>query len=209
MVFGTHQRLCRQDIDEAHITLGGESANHCDAFKYLVLDNSLSFNLHIDYVKKKVSKTLGIFSRIRSSLTTQASNRLYKSMILPNLEYCCAVFHGCGKGIEDELEPLQRRASRIVLKTVHLFTQHMASGLGWDPLKTRKEKHIVKLVKNCLDGQAPSYFSVYFRRRTYDIHEYDTRSKDRLPINKVSIQKFGFINGVDNVNWPPYRDSKS
>ena len=20
---------------------------------------------------------------------------------------------------------------------------------------------------------------------------------------------FGFINGVDNVNWPPYRDSKS
>ena len=24
-----------------------------------------------------------------------------------------------------------------------------------------------------------------------------------------SIQKFGFINGVDNVNWPPYRVSKS
>ena len=24
-----------------------------------------------------------------------------------------------------------------------------------------------------------------------------------------SIQKFGFINGVDNVNWPPYRDSKT
>ena len=24
-----------------------------------------------------------------------------------------------------------------------------------------------------------------------------------------SVQKFGFINGVDNVNWPPYRDSKS
>ena len=23
------------------------------------------------------------------------------------------------------------------------------------------------------------------------------------------VQKFGFINGVDNVNWPPYRDSKS
>ena len=22
-----------------------------------------------------------------------------------------------------------------------------------------------------------------------------------------SAQKFGFINGVDNVNWPPYRDS--
>ena len=25
----------------------------------------------------------------------------------------------------------------------------------------------------------------------------------------MQLQKFGFINGVDNVNWPPYRDSKS
>ena len=62
-------------------------------------------------------------------------------MLLPNLEYCCAVFHGCGKGNEEELERLQRRAARIVLKTVHLSTQDMASGLGWDPLKTRREKH--------------------------------------------------------------------
>ena len=79
-------------------------------------------------------------------------------MILPNLEYCCAVFHGCGKGNEEELERLQRRAARIVL----VSTQDMASGLGWDPLKTRREKHIVKLVKNCLDGQAPSYFPDFF-----------------------------------------------
>ena len=139
-------------------------------------------------MKNKVSKTLGMFSRIRSSLTTEASNRLYKSMILPNLEYCCAVFHGCGKGNKEELERLQRRAARIVLKTVHLSTQDMASSLGWDPLKTRREKHIVKLVKNCLDGQAPSYFSDYFRRRTYVIHDYDTRSKDRLSIDKVNLE---------------------
>ena len=28
-------------------------------------------------------------------------------------------------------------------------------------------------------------------------------------LGEMSIQKFGFINRVDNVNWPPYRDSKS
>ena len=68
------------------------------------------------------------------------------------------------------VERLQTRAARIVLKTGHLSTEDMASGLGWDPLKTRREKHIVKLVKNCLDGQAASYISYYFRQRTYDIH---------------------------------------
>ena len=81
-------------------------------------------------------------------------------MILPNLKHCCAIFHGCGKGNEEELKRLQRHAARIVLKTVHLSTQDMrASGLDWDPLKTRREKHIVKLVKNCLHGKAPSYFN--------------------------------------------------
>ena len=29
----------------------------------------------------------------------------------------------------------------IVLKMVHLCTQDIASDLGWDPLKTRREKH--------------------------------------------------------------------
>ena len=30
-----------------------------------------------------------------------------------------------------------------------------------------------------------------------------------MKLGKLVRQKFGFINGVDNVNWPPYRDSKS
>ena len=30
----------------------------------------------------------------------------------------------------------------------------------------------------------------------------------RFP-DKLKFEKFGFMNGVDNVNWPPYRDSKS
>ena len=91
------------------------------------------------------------------------------------------------------------------LSTVHLSTQDMVSGLGWDPLKTRREKHIVKLVKNCLDGQAPSYFSDYFRRRTHDIHDYDTRSKDRLSIDKVNLEltkrAFFFTRGLPFLSY--------
>lgn len=82
------------------------------AFKYLgvILDSSLSMNQHIDHVKKKVSKMLGILSRARPSLTIESANRLFKSMILPILYYCSGVFHRCGKGNEEGLECLQRRA---------------------------------------------------------------------------------------------------
>ena len=57
-------------------------------------------NQHIDRVEKRVSKMLGIFSRARTSLTIESANRLFKSMILPILDYCGAVFHRCGKGNE-------------------------------------------------------------------------------------------------------------
>ena len=105
-----------------------------DAFKYLgvILDNSLSLNQHIDYVKKKVSKMLGMFARIRTSLTIESANRLFKSMILPVLDYCGAVLHGCGKGNEEELERLQRRGCRIILNTARLSTEEMVNYLGWD-----------------------------------------------------------------------------
>ena len=116
------------------IALEGESVKYSDAFKYLsvTLDSSLSMNQHIDRIKNKVSKMLGIFLRARPSLTIESANRLFKSMILPILDYCGAVFHRCGKGNEESLECLQRRAGRIVLNTAHLSTEQMFTSLGWD-----------------------------------------------------------------------------
>ena len=72
---------------------------HSDAFKYLgvILDSSLSLNQHMDYLKKKVSRMLGIFSRAQPPLSIEAVNRLFKSMYVPILDYCGAVFHGYGK----------------------------------------------------------------------------------------------------------------
>ena len=159
MVFGTQQRLHRQGIEGIDIALGGESVKHCDAFKYLgviFMDSSLSLNQHIEYVKKKVSKMLGIFSRARPSLTIESANRLFKSMILPILDYCGAVFHRCSKGNEEGLECLQRRGGRIVLNTAHLSTEQMVTSLGWDTLTRRRENHIVK------QGNGPKSFFQLF-----------------------------------------------
>ena len=47
--------------------------------------------------------------------------------------------------------------------------------------------------------------------RVSDTLDEGVVSKETVVLRRwgSSIQKFGFINGVDNVNWPPYRDSKS
>ena len=47
--------------------------------------------------------------------------------------------------------------------------------------------------------------------QTFKLVNEGVVSKETVVLRRwgSSIQKFGFINGVDNVNWPPYRDSKS
>ena len=137
MTFGTRQRLAKQKCDETDISLNGQSIKHTDTFKYLgvVLDDTLSFNDHVDYVRTKVSKILGMFSRIRPSLTLEAANRLYKAMVLPVLDYCDAVWHECGQGNSDKMERLQRRAARIIYYKAasNLSTDQIMIKLGLEP----------------------------------------------------------------------------
>ena len=124
-------------------------------------------------------------------------------MILPILDYCGAVYHRCGKGNEEGLECLQRRAGRIVLNNVHLSIEQMFTSLGWDTLTRRRDNHIVKLVEKCLKGMAPSYFSKYFQFKRHNIHDYDSRNKDKLVINRVKLEstkRAFFYEGADIFN---------
>ena len=105
--------------------------------------------------KRKFLRCRGYFSRAQPTLSIKAVNRLFKSMFLPVLDYCGAVFHRCAKGNEVGLEWLQRRGRRIVLNTALLSTEQMVTRLGWKNL-------IVKLVEKCFKGMARSYFSKYF-----------------------------------------------
>ena len=150
------KRLAKQKCDETDISLNGQSIKHTDTFKYLgvVLDDTLSFNDHVDYVRTKVSKILGMFSRIRPSLTLEAANRLYKAMVLPVLDYCDAVWHECG----------QRRAATIIYYKAasNLSTDQIMIKLGLEPLYYRRRAHILRFVDECIANRVPRYLSNYF-----------------------------------------------
>ena len=67
MVFGTRHRLGARDTVDLNINLDGKPVKYTKIYKYLgvVLGNTLSFNDHTLYMRKKVSKLLGMLSRIR------------------------------------------------------------------------------------------------------------------------------------------------
>ena len=69
---------------------------------------------------------------------------------------------------------------------MHLSTeQHMASGLGWNLLKTRREKHNHHQVSQELSWwTSPKLFVRLFSTETYDVHAYYTRSKNKYLLIK-------------------------
>ena len=207
MTFGTRQRLVRQKCDETDISLNGQSIKHTDTFKYLgvVLDDTLSFNDHVDYVRMKVSKILGMFSRIRPSLTLEAANRLYKAMVLPVLDYCDAVWHECGQGNSDKIERLQRRAARIIYYKAasNLSTDQIMTKLGLEPLYYRRRAHILRFVDECIANRVPRYLSNYFNVRNCDIHRHKTRNNNDLILERINLEctkRAFFYKGAKIVN---------
>ena len=100
------------------MTLDETPIKFSTVFKYLgvMLDNHLSFNEHIDYVASKVSQKLGIISRVRLLFTTESSNHLYKSMVLPLLEYGDVAWHGCGLENQQRIERLQEKLAGLFSK---------------------------------------------------------------------------------------------
>ena len=54
------------------------------------MDESLSWNAHVNYLISKVSKRLGILGRTRGSISMH-TGIIYRSFILPVLDYCDTV----------------------------------------------------------------------------------------------------------------------
>ena len=58
----------------------------------VVLDENLSWKYHVQYVSSKVSRRLGLLSRIQSCLMLEASKQVYTSLLQPsfdNPKLCC------------------------------------------------------------------------------------------------------------------------
>ena len=75
------------------------------------------------------------------------------------------------------LEKLQRRAARIIVKTSN--SEQAMSSLAFDLLADRRDKHVLRFVKKCIQGKAPQFFSNYFKSN-YDISTRITRQQHHL-----------------------------
>ena len=113
------------------------------------MDESLSWNARVNDLISKVSKRIGILGRTRRSISMHTATIIYKSFILPVIDYCDTVWSCCGCVNADNKEKLQRRAGRIIIQTDS--SDDELAHLKYDTLGLRREMHVLNLVKKCLN----------------------------------------------------------
>lgn len=98
------------------IKLDNLPVNSVNEMRFLgvILDNSLRWKSHIDYIKTKLCKISGILYRIREFMDEKSIRQIYFSLAYPHLVYCCAIWGGAFKSFIDNLFIEQKKLLRIM-----------------------------------------------------------------------------------------------
>ena len=79
---------------------------------------------------------------VKHSLPRSGLSSLYKTMILPILEYCDIIYDNCTVRESAAFEQVQGRAALVcTVAYKHTHTDLLLAELGWLPLKERRDNH--------------------------------------------------------------------
>ena len=80
----------------------------------VIIDNKLTFNEHILEKIKKAKCLLGLIKRNFKNLYEKTFILLYKSLVRSQLEYTSSIWFPYRKSLINEIESIQRRATKLI-----------------------------------------------------------------------------------------------
>ena len=108
-------------LDEVSLRIDSTLISRLNAVNFLgvIVDENLRWDVHIDNIVCKVSKSIGVLYKLRFYVPHPILFTLYNSLILPYLSYCIVVWGNSYKGKLDTLFKLQKKALRICTGSVY------------------------------------------------------------------------------------------
>ena len=153
-----------------------------------LIDKSLDFSSHIDYICKKTGKQVNALSRLCNVLDVETKVIIYNSFIKTNFDYCPMIWVFSKKGDLDKLQKVQNRALRFVYSdfvtdSSDLITKYDVKNI----MQCNISKIAIEMYK-CFNDLVPSYISALFKKQDY-IH--NTRSVNNFVLRCPRTTKYG------------------
>ena len=156
MIFRSRNTLAK--VETPVIKMDDEQVEFVKSFKYLgiMLDDNLTFSEHVTYLKKKTICKLKMLSKLRSLVGRDQCLQLYKSLLLPILDYGDVVYDSLSAKDCRELQRLQNCALRIIEqvdKSIPAVNLHQDMKLPF--LSDRRHMHSCNEIYKCIHNLAP------------------------------------------------------
>ena len=98
--------------------------------------------------------------RPKHILPRSCLDKLYKSMILPLLEYCESIYDSCTMYESEQLDKLQRKDSLLCTGAFRITNnEKLLKELGWLILTKRRTSHRLVLFYKILNDLTPQYLN--------------------------------------------------
>ena len=112
----------RSSIQLDLIKIGGSRIKETESIKFLgvYLDKNLSFRSHINYISKKLSKSVGILNKLKHYLPLPIMKTLYVTFVQPYLQYCIEAWFAAYHNVTDKIVKIQKKVVRVVANAGYL-----------------------------------------------------------------------------------------
>ena len=140
-----------------------------------IIDNMLSFNLHVEMIGKRLSSRIAVLRKIRAFLPLSQRLLYYNAIICPVLSYVSVIWSSCNKELLYRVLKLQKRAAREILyvdpqaSSVALFNK-----LHWIPFYEQCNLDKCSILYKRIHGSLPSYLDDHLVIN-YKRHSRNTR----------------------------------
>ena len=125
---------------------------HCYKYLGLSIDDNLNFNKPVQDMNKIVTHKLYMFSKIRFYIGEKEAILLFKTMILPIMEYCDIIYEGTSVKNLDKIDKLFKQGLRICVRNRFPIVKNyneLQNICQLCNLNTRRKVHL----RNCMYKQ--------------------------------------------------------
>ena len=196
-----------QQRNNATIILDGSPLKTVSEICYLGvhIDSALSFKNHINSIISKAYGALKTLSRVQRYLPLVTRKMLYKTLVLPYLEYCPSVWDPISIDLSNKIERIQNRAMKIILhRPLDTSSLTLRLELNWKSLYERRQLRRAITTYKSLNKLSPPYlhnlfsFNLFSKGRNSD-KLYVVRPITNWFKNSFTYRSIIFWNSLDRV----------
>ena len=165
------------------------------------IDSKLNWDIHIDTIKTKANRALGLIKYSKKYLPSDLLNKMYRGIVEPHLSYCCSVWGCCSESKLDVLQKIQNRAARIITGSPYdASAAPIIQNLGWSTISNLVRKETATLTYKSLNSLAPDYLRKLFAKCSDD--------RERLLRSSETDLKIPLLKTINGQKAFSYRGAK-